>query len=502
MHNKWLDLIPFYVAGTLEPSDSAALEHHLARCEDCFRALNEWREVATVVRREAKAWAEPLPPLSQSFRAQLTQAPQQPQSLPSPQISQNGYQKTQSLPTLGEQTTIYVPSKSRRSSQVRKQLRPSLSLIAAVFAVVFFSGILIYGMTQSGDGGTKSASSGQNGTVEATPSITPFVLPIEGTPSPSVVPSPTRTPARNTSGSQTILPIPTDDISVLMEGCLVTATQAVNVYQHADVNSLITDVIEAGEFRRTVVTDGNGWYQVSNDQQLGIAGWVSIDDVDLQGDCTDLTLPTATLSGEICWIGVVKDGLINVYRSPGFNYDVISTIQPNDLIRTEARTEDGWYQVILENGTILAWVFDEGIETIGACDNLPIIAPSTLQPSATTPPDACLLYSVSGFGLHIYAGPGLSYDIINSFSDPLIVTGLSDNDWYRVERWVGAVRWIGWVSKENATMSGVCDSLPVIPSNGYIPNPLPSVTPTSVNPSSTRTPNPSVTPLALPTSPN
>ncbi|MBI5958588.1 MAG: zf-HC2 domain-containing protein, partial [Chloroflexi bacterium] len=46
MHNQWLDLIPYYIAGTVSRSKAAALEQHLARCESCRQAVEEWRQVA------------------------------------------------------------------------------------------------------------------------------------------------------------------------------------------------------------------------------------------------------------------------------------------------------------------------------------------------------------------------------------------------------------------------------------------------------------------------
>ena len=96
----------------------------------------------------------------------------------------------------------------------------------------------------------------------------------------------------------------------------------------------------------------------------------------------------------------------------------------------------------------------------------------------------------------------MTYNIINSFSDPLIVTGRSDNNWYQVERWVGNVRWSGWVSGSSSSLSdNNCDNLPVIPSQNYTPTssatggtPLP----TTVIPSFTPQPV-TTTPVLLPT---
>ncbi len=485
MHNEWLDLIPYYVAGTLGESETIALEHHLARCEACFHALEEWREVAVVVRREVKTWVKPLPPLSSSVRAQL---------LPS---SENGYNKTSTLSSLTEQTTLYAP---RRPSQPTRRFRPSLPLIAAIITMVIFSGILIYGASQSGK--DKSASSGDNLPSGLTATFTPFILPSSITASPTLTPSPSLTPFVINPVSQTPIFTPTP-----IDGCLVTPSteNRVNIYRWADVNSAVMDTLEPHEVRRTVITDGTGWYQVSNDQQVGIAGWVLTDEVTLLGDCNSLALPSRTPNGTVfdegCLIRTVDVNLVNIYRSPGTQYDVISTLQSGEFLQALAQTQDGWYfQVSLESGSILGWVLREDVTTNNNCASLQVISPATIQPSATLPNNVCFLTSRSGFGSFIYAGPDVTYNIINSFSDPLIVTGRSDNNWYQVERWVGNVRWSGWVSGSSSFLSdNNCDNLPIIPSQNYTPtSSATSVTPLPATPISTMTTTPALLPTAAP----
>jgi hypothetical protein len=45
---RWQPLLPWYVNGTLSPSERAEVEHHLADCVPCQRAVAAWRAIAHV----------------------------------------------------------------------------------------------------------------------------------------------------------------------------------------------------------------------------------------------------------------------------------------------------------------------------------------------------------------------------------------------------------------------------------------------------------------------
>ncbi len=71
MADPWHEELPFYVAGTLHPTQRAALEQHLAACPRCRVVAQEWRALADAVRDDALSRVAELPPLSPTARARL-----------------------------------------------------------------------------------------------------------------------------------------------------------------------------------------------------------------------------------------------------------------------------------------------------------------------------------------------------------------------------------------------------------------------------------------------
>ncbi|MGI9334649.1 MAG: zf-HC2 domain-containing protein [Gammaproteobacteria bacterium] len=58
-HIELESLLPWYANGTLEKEERERVRRHLESCELCVQALNEWRNVATHVRREGTTWQAP-----------------------------------------------------------------------------------------------------------------------------------------------------------------------------------------------------------------------------------------------------------------------------------------------------------------------------------------------------------------------------------------------------------------------------------------------------------
>lgn len=76
MHSKyWEDLIPFYVAGTLNWQESQQVEQHIRTCAECRQAVSEWQAIAGAVRAEAVANLTDLPPLAPMLRTLQTPQP-------------------------------------------------------------------------------------------------------------------------------------------------------------------------------------------------------------------------------------------------------------------------------------------------------------------------------------------------------------------------------------------------------------------------------------------
>lgn len=120
------DLIPFYVAQTLSPQEAFALERHLATCEPCRRAVEDWRKIASAVRAEAASQMRELPPLSPALLAQIRTNPQ-------------------SVESFREETVYMPPVRRSRSSSgtVMRQIAIPLTLAAAAAMVLVFGALLL-----------------------------------------------------------------------------------------------------------------------------------------------------------------------------------------------------------------------------------------------------------------------------------------------------------------------------------------------------------------------
>lgn len=64
-HEKWRELLPWYVNGTLDERSQVALEAHLRDCPACRRELAVWRRISTAVA------AQPSPRLPQDAPSRL-----------------------------------------------------------------------------------------------------------------------------------------------------------------------------------------------------------------------------------------------------------------------------------------------------------------------------------------------------------------------------------------------------------------------------------------------
>lgn len=63
MHEQWQDMLPLYINGTLSDVERDALEQHLAQCDECRAAAEEWLALSQVASAEIKARQNTLPQL-------------------------------------------------------------------------------------------------------------------------------------------------------------------------------------------------------------------------------------------------------------------------------------------------------------------------------------------------------------------------------------------------------------------------------------------------------
>lgn len=86
----------------------------------------------------------------------------------------------------------------------------------------------------------------------------------------------------------------------------------------------------------------------------------------------------------------------------------------------------------------------------------------SLQMAAPAYKAACTLHAAAA-GASLYAGPGLQYGVVGTFTaaDALPALALSDTGWFQAQYLDGS---LGWVASDQVYTSGSCDSLAVIAS--------------------------------------
>src|SRR5690606_39203077 len=123
MLDNWEALIPFYVAGTLSREETAHLEKVLAHNAEARRSLEEWRGIAAAVRADAARQLRDLPPLSAQVIAQANA-----------QAADRRYFQ----PQIAASERSAAPVVKRRAAPL------SITMLAAVFTVVIFGGLLAF----------------------------------------------------------------------------------------------------------------------------------------------------------------------------------------------------------------------------------------------------------------------------------------------------------------------------------------------------------------------
>ncbi len=177
---------------------------------------------------------------------------------------------------------------------------------------------------------------------------------------------------------------------------------------------------------------------------------------------------------------------LNVRSGPGINADVQGTIDAEQQIVIEGRTQIGdWLLVHVTDGSVRGWVasryvdFDAGVEMA----YIPVVnssAPTTATTNTTTNTSAPAPVAVNTSGgisgttttiLNMRSGPGVEHDVIGELSASATVTILGRNamsSWLYVQTPDGALS--GWVSARYMRFGGdaVLAKLAVIDDNGDV----------------------------------
>lgn len=287
-HQHCLDQLPFYVAGKLSPAERAALDDHLAACDPCRAALDEWQRIAEDVRTQAASRVQVLPPLrtlpvfSSNGRSHLPTPIQEdtmmnPATVYTPSLSP--------LPVHGEGTGEGAAPRVEQALPLPgrhvKSRHPVITLAAALLVIVLFVGALV--ALNRGDQHPDSHPGAVLLTLSATPSpvSSPTLIPTQPpdelatpTPIPSLIPTlppdepgtPTPAPYMVIPGDlATPTPVPFDGPAVLPD---LVRLQGITYEQQGWNNQ--------GPTALTMALSYYGW---THDQQTA-ANWLKPDPED------------------------------------------------------------------------------------------------------------------------------------------------------------------------------------------------------------------------------
>ncbi len=364
-------MIPFYIAGTLPKADTTRLENHLTTCAECRKSLEEWRAIATAVRNDAASQMRNLPPLSPQVLSAVKQRPS------------HGLLSPGSLPLSDPPTTRYRAT--------------SLTLIAAVFTVILFGGLLAFMLrgTPPKQGGVVlipsvtppvSATAPEDATPSPFPSTETKIAPVTPTDPPQIiVVDPSATPSPSLVFNTPILPT-LNFATAIPPKTLAPTTQFIPYSLPTTVTPLVFATDTPQTFAQSML--------------LGMGG-----------------------GGEVCMIrAAVPNSAVNLYAGPGTSYPAINTFAGDDELIALGKSDNGWYQAqyTARGNQWVGWVRQEMVYTSGSCDTLPLIPSADYQDGAlpTASASAPLVnppaVTITSEGINLRGGPGTNYPIIGS----------------------------------------------------------------------------------------
>lgn len=407
MQNKWKDLIPFYVAGTLADDELESLEAYLIQCGDpCQDEIEEWRTIASATWQYTDANTPELPPLSNAVLA--TVAADAPLRASGKIVSSAGFRADG-----GATAPVYARPESEPNRKVRRATRVPLTMVAAFMTMVIFGGILLTQLKpedlETGtiiqltevEGNITAEVTEQFGAqvgivpdsgILATP--TPFApqptatfVPTS-TPFVSMTPAPLPTLPPNSGGGVETGLMPLNPTGMPPGTCIVrNDTQgALTTYRDASFDAEPRGILgQGGENRISIVF--NGWYMLS------YGNWVYGDNVTVIGDCSQVWTATPTAIGDTsgnnnnngapnCIVRNAGTEPINMYQWPDYNSPINGRLNAGREQQVYVGG-NGWYQVFYAQ-----WVNANEVMVQGAdCNNLWIPTP-TFSPDGTPTPVA------------------------------------------------------------------------------------------------------------------
>lgn len=463
MQDKWQDLIPYYIAGSLPDEDKRALEAYLRDCgAPCEHELADWRQIASGTWQVAQAAVQTLPPLSARVRAEVAKDPQTLRGGQNQQkiITPDVFREPRDVLSTGT-----APVYTRQMAQTRRAnnaKRIPLTLAAVFVTVLIFGGLIlsqlkpdsaeqdVIELTEAGDGnGTSIAVAAQP---SLQPEATTGILATPERPQPSatstITPSSTPLGASNTPnpGTESLL-------FVASEGCSIQNNSggALTTYRNASFEAQRVGLMQEGDTAQVLIATSDGWFE------LYYGNWVNGASLTLNGDCSGLITPTPTQIGDgkpstddggqsSCKLRNDSSEFVTLYQWPSFDSAINGRLTPGEEVSIYLNNSTGWYQVFYAQ-----WVFGEQVTLTGDCTQLwtptatipPIVTSTPLPPPSASNPIAV----VSVANASINSLPGLTGFFIQSFPQNASLRIIASNGnpgdtWYLVQFDEGRTGWI------------------------------------------------------------
>ncbi len=376
MPDKWEEMLPFYVAGTLDPRQRTGLERHLDDCETCRRSLNEWYLIGEAVRAEADSWARTLP-----------------------------------LPRYnGQFGAMPAAMHSARRERPRRALAFG-TLAASLIAVLLLGSLIAYmaarpkpeDQTASGNTGAVAVAATQTALANTllrptnTPTdlglITNTIAAPTATPTVTIIfePTKTTTPRGIGGGGGSLVqgtPVPTtDNFTTPIYGCFVRAAgpNAANIYRFPVTNGEVVDTLGTGDFLMVYTASGDGWFELLA-PNIQLPGWVWGGDVVMTGaDCHTLPLPTPTMAVTFPPCTALTTTTVFLRPDPFDTSPITARLSAGARVGVLTLSDNGWYMVqAIDSST--GWTPVESVSLEGNCTDLPYTEGYIGFPTATPMP--------------------------------------------------------------------------------------------------------------------
>lgn len=395
-HQDWQDMLPFYVAQTLSIDDKRRFEAHLADCERCQAELAEWETIAGAVWREADEVAQSLPPLSQDVYNRLSYR----DSTPASRFSSNPPRPSR---TANESNRVQERPRTSDTQRNRRSRLP-LALVAGVALFVFVGSLVAYLNRPVAD-----------------PNEPEIVLSPAGE---TIVDDNDSAIPDFGSGNTTNTPtIPTVDSAAS------SANEAAASQMQPEATATPTAILEPTVTNTPTATEADK--SSSRDTGANPNGCIG-----------------TNTSAEPVPV---------VANNTGGNSEVYTQLLPGDAAWIYVIATDEWYNVFVDNGTIIGFVRADQLERSGDCSAALSGNPINFIPSVPTPlpeattsanteaeirtsitfPDVPTVVVISTTFADLHSGPDSETDIITTVGrdEQFDVTGYSgtgENRWVRV----------------------------------------------------------------------